>query len=90
MSACSRCGATGCKLWREYQSFTLGLLCARCLPGAPEFDDDGLRPSDHGGERTDQAGWYVPALSDGDGGYWGYTSCPPEDYERWRALPTYA
>jgi hypothetical protein len=40
-------------------------------------------------ERSDQIGWYVPAIPDMEGvGYWGYTSVPQAGIDWWRKLPT--
>lgn len=93
---CGRCHVSGVKLWREYSTFQLYLRCARCaclVQGVVfDVDDEGCRPSRPDSEvpgRTDQIGWYVPAVPDPDGGgYWGYTSCPREHYARWVAMPT--
>jgi hypothetical protein len=89
---CADCGATNCKLWREYQIMTLKLLCAVCAckdqKKTDDVDAEGRRSSDHGG-RTDQIGWYVPAVPDEEGvGYWGYTSVPEAGVNWWRKLPT--
>lgn len=88
---CGECGATGCKLWREYQTFAPRLLCAGCAmtdqKKTGSVDADGFRVYEYG--RTDQIGWYVPAVPDEEGiGYWGYTSVPSAGVAWWRALPT--
>lgn len=94
---CGRCHVAGVKLWREYSTFQLYLRCARCaclVQGMPfDVDDAGTRPgrweSGFDTPRTDQIGYYVPAVPDlDDSGYWGYTSCPAEHYNAWVALPT--
>lgn len=94
---CGRCHVSGVKLWREYSTFKLYLRCARCacLVQGVVFDVDaeGTRPGSWASgltdPRTDQIGWYVPAVRDPDGdGYWGYTSCPREHYALWAAMPT--
>ena len=89
---CDSCGATGCKLWQQYQTFSPKLLCCNCAgkdqgKDVSSIDKNGRRPSEHG--RTDQIGWYVPAVPDEEGvGYWGYTSVPDSGVRWWRKLPT--
>lgn len=92
--ACQQCGMTGVKLWREAHAYSgpLVLLCVDCC-GKHEgidpatVDEVGDRVRDDGW-LTDQIGWWVPAVPDWDGeGMWGYTSSPPDDYERWRKMP---
>lgn len=93
---CSNCGAHGCKLWRQYQTFAdhLELLCAVCAAQDQQksivgIDEDGSRPSGGSGAypTTDTIGWLVPAIVVGDT-YWGYTSVPDDGVIWWRALPT--
>jgi hypothetical protein len=94
---CKKCGAKDCKLWRQYSTFLshIELLCADCavkdqkIP--KEFsvlDARGHRPSDISGT-TDQIGWLVPAVPDGEGSFWGYSSVPQDRVDWWRKLPTY-
>ena len=92
--ACGTCGVTGCKLWREYQSFgPIVLECCDCAGKSQEkdvsqIDGQGNLPSKHGGT-TDSIGWRVPAIPDEQGvGYWGYTSVPKAGVDWWKALPT--
>ena len=99
---CEKCGATGYKLWREYQTFHPTLLCARCAAKSQKksirgIDQDGTMPSRPFGrpvkgmkyERTDQIGWFIPAVPSETGdGYWGYTSIPNAGVDWWRELPT--
>lgn len=92
---CSGCGATGCKLWRDYQTFLehQHLLCAPCAAKEQKkdistIDVDGCRESDFGG-KTDQIGWMIPAIPDEEGDtFWGYTSVPLEGVNWWRKLTT--
>ncbi len=92
---CHGCGAEGVKLWREYQTAAsvTALLCAPCACRSQKKPDtvgpDGQRPDEIFGERmrTDQIGWMVPAIPDGDT-YWGYTSVPRAACAWWTALPT--
>lgn len=82
---CSICGTTKLKLWRIYSSLNPQLLCtyhAGCDQGYT-FQWDYLYPG------FDQIGVYVPAIPDGKGVYWGYTSAPASAYAWWRSLPTY-
>jgi hypothetical protein len=91
---CDGCGATGCKLWREYQTFAdyTKLLCADCAAkdeheDISDIDADGR----HNGNfyRTDQIGWYIPAVPvEGENTYWGYTSIPQAGCDWWGRLPT--
>lgn len=88
---CKTCGAGGCKLWREYQTFAPTLLCADCAckdqKKTNDVDESGMRSSQHGG-RTDQIGWYVPSVPTEDGyGYWGYSSVPQQGVDWWKQLP---
>lgn len=89
---CGNCGATGIKLWREYQTIAPKLLCATCAAkdqrkSVNSIDAKGMRRSKYG--KTDQIGWYVPAVPTEDGiGYWGYTSVPQAGCDWWDTLPT--
>lgn len=95
---CGGCGATGCKLWREYSTFSPALACAPCAAKSGDrdistIDADGRRLTPEydweSQERSDQIGWYVPAIPDMEGvGYWGYTSVPQPGIDWWRKLPT--
>lgn len=93
---CCECGATNCKLWREYQCFSKILLrCAECAAKSEkkdvsDIDADGRRSDGFGhGGRTDQIGWYVPAVPMPQcDGYHGYTSVPEAGVSWWRRLPT--
>jgi len=90
---CEVCGATRCKLWREYQTFSPRILCAVHAGADQEkdistLDEDGRRVSDaHPAFRTDQIGWYVPCVPAEDG-FWGYTSVPDSALWEWRKLPS--
>jgi hypothetical protein len=96
---CGACGASGCKLWREYGTYSAIIL--RCAPCAAKeqkrdissIDENGMRLTPEydwaGDRRSDQIGWYIPAVMTEEGdGYWGYTSVPPDSVEAWRKLPT--
>lgn len=92
---CAECGATGCKLWREYQTFLehQRLLCAPCA--AAEQDKD-ISDIDADGKisferhwRTDSIGWMVPAVpTEENDTYWGYTSVPTPGVNWWKNLPS--
>jgi len=65
-----KCGKTGVKLWREYNTFLdqQTLYCVECACA------DQKKPMP---ETGDQIGWLVPAVPTEDGDtYWGYTSVP--------------
>lgn len=86
---CDACGATGIKLWREYQTCTPRLLCAPCACADQKKPDDVNAAGCRGRRGGDQIGWYVPAVPDEEGiGYWGYTSVPQAGVTWWRRLPT--
>src|SRR5688572_17950138 len=90
---CSKCGATGIKLWRQYQTFAdyIDLLCAADAMKAEKkkgvVGEDGKRESEYG--MTDQIGDLVPAVPTQEGDtYWGYTSVPQDGVDWWKRLPT--
>ena len=88
---CWNCLAINCKLCREYQTFSPKLLCAICAAKDQEKDisdiDGNGRYTNNIGRKTDQIGWYVPAVPDGNGNYWGYSSVPDGDILKWQRLP---
>lgn len=90
---CGKCGASGVKLWRPYSSSHVELLCASCAATDQHIDIsqmkwDGTHYAPRWGNRTDQLGWYVPAVPDEEGvSYWGYTSVPDAGVKWWRQLP---
>lgn len=95
---CSACGAKNCKLWREYQTFSPQLFCAPCAGKNQKrdistMDADGRRLTPEyewaHGQRSDQIGWLVPAVTDEDGDFWGYTSVPSDRIAWWKSLPTF-
>ena len=94
--ACKTCGATGCKLWREYQTFLNHqvLYCCDCAGKAQKRDissisDDGKIYDRVIGIGCDQIGWLVPAVPTVEGDtFWGYTSVPQSGVEWWKRLPT--
>jgi hypothetical protein len=91
---CARCGARGCKLWREYQTCAdyTDLFCCECGAEDQKRDistigEDGLYGNNS--RRTDSIGWLVPAIPTVEGDtYWGYTSVPSDGIAWWRRLPT--
>ncbi len=88
---CGACGATGVKLWREYNTCAdyTRLLCAPCAC-ADQGKPDDVDVSGHRGRRGgDQIGWFVPAVPTEDmSTYWGYSSVPQAGVTWWRQLPT--
>ena len=90
---CNECGISGVKLWREYQTVDPQLLCCVC---AAKDQNKNIDDIDEGGcyttkddSRSDQIGWYVPAVPDEEGqGFWGYTSVPNDGVKWWKELPT--
>jgi hypothetical protein len=88
---CSRCNIRNVKLWRESYSFTIVLLCVTCTCITQnkniDIDVDGMYQSRCG--RTDQIGWYLPAVpTEDERSYWGYTSVPEIACSWWKRLPT--
>jgi len=81
---CSKCGASKCKLWRQYQTFAdnIKLLCQPCAEA-----DQGRKLILAGPDRSDTIGWLVPAVPTEDGDtYWGYTSVPEPGVVWWKGL----
>lgn len=80
--ACEKCGASNCKLWRQYNTFLdyVELTCAPCT------EKDQGRVIDL--SKGDQCGWMIPAVPTNDNEtFWGYTSVPPDRVQWWKALP---
>jgi len=81
---CADCGATGVRLYREYQTCVhhQHLRCRKCA-----CKKEGREPG-----RMDEhsIGGLVAAVPTEDGEtYWGYTSVPPAGVEWWNHLPRY-
>ena len=100
---CGKCGVSGVKLWRDYQTFLehQRLLCSDCAVKDQEEDyvvgADGKHAdyvTDGDGKRThcgrsDQIAWLVPAVPTEEGDtFWGYTSAPQPGCDWWGRLPT--
>lgn len=100
---CSKCGAQGVKLWRQYQTLAsqVELMCLDC---AAKDQNKQVR-LDKSQERVfvfmgepindwvlgDSIGWLIPAIPTEEGDtYWGYTSVPPDGCKWWYALPVIA
>lgn len=94
--ACASCGAVGCKLWREYQTFLnhQSLACCDCAAriggkDITSIDANGYTTNPKYGYKSDQIGWRIPAVPTEDGStFWGYSSVPEEGVAWWRGLPT--
>jgi hypothetical protein len=96
---CSKCGATGCKLWRELyvMAVEVKLMCVGCafkskrLKPVPVDDNGMCADRSFPTVRTDQVadlGPAVPEEAPGDS-YWGYMSVPDAGVKWWKSLPTY-
>jgi hypothetical protein len=92
---CGKCGAQGCKMWREYQTFAnkTDVLCGPCALAkegkAGPIDSEGQIRSDLCG-KIDSIGWMTPAVPDLEGrGFWGRGHVPEHAVAWWRALPSY-
>lgn len=92
---CGYCGATNCKLWRKYQFCSINLLCADCAAldqneDISDIDARGTRGSNFLFlRRTNQIGWYVPAVPREDfEAWWGLLAIPQDGLKWWERLPT--
>ncbi|MDQ5883543.1 MAG: hypothetical protein QG654_457 [Patescibacteria group bacterium] len=93
---CRNCGATNCKLWRDFQDPLeyQTLLCAKCAAreqgkDIASIDANGMRDSTVSG-RTDQIGWRIPAVpTESNNTFWEYNQCPQAGCEWWKKLPTH-
>ena len=79
---CTVCGASGVRIWRPAQSWPDRLLCFTCACADQHKDIVEMAA-----EKSDQIGWLVPAVPDGEGSWWGYTSVPQAGVDAWHALP---
>lgn len=90
---CGKCGASGCKLWREYLTSLdhQTLSCARCEgKDISDMDEHGRCMCSITGNKTDMLGLRVPAVpTEKNDRFWGYASMPREGVEWWRKLPTF-
>lgn len=100
---CGQCGASGVKLWREYQTFLnhQSLLCAKCTCAEQGVAwsysvralDSGkvavtARVTEADVQCHDVIGWRVPAVPTEDGStYWGYSSVSEDACKWWYRLP---
>jgi hypothetical protein len=78
---CKECGASGVRLFREYQTFAdyITLRCTVCaLANQKMTEQDGPH----------SCGWLVAAVpTEENDTFWGYTSVPLEGVEWWNNLP---
>lgn len=97
---CTKCNVQGVKLWREYQAFAdfKTLYCVSCAEKSPLANKKKCKLNypriGEGGDYetgkyySDQIGWLVPAVPDGDMlAFYGYTSVPPDRVQWWQSLP---
>jgi DNA-directed RNA polymerase subunit RPC12/RpoP len=99
---CSKCGKTGVKLWRDYQTFLENqtLFCADCSGKEQEKDvseitDDGNTPHvvhklEVGSHTSwsNSIGWRVPAIpTTENNAFWSYGALPPDGLGWWQRLP---
>jgi DNA-directed RNA polymerase subunit RPC12/RpoP len=85
---CDGCGATGVKLWREYQTIAShsDLLCAECAEKRYIKTHEGKSPWASGDGY--EIGWMVPAVTTvEEDTFWGYTSTPKDRWDWWDSLP---
>ena len=101
---CGVCGASGCKLWREYQTpmSQQRLYCGPCAikeTRDPSREGTAIRPD---GKASwfptgctepvwmDSVGRLCAGIPTEDGTtFWGYTSVPEPALAWWRGLPSY-
>jgi hypothetical protein len=83
---CGLCGACDCKLYRKSAVFLVDdmLRCVACVHDEVGRD---LLPSSVPLEEGGSLGWYVPAVPDGHGSFWGFSSVPQDDATQWYLLP---
>lgn len=92
---CGRCGSSGCKLWRGSYEFSPELRCIACATKETHtaiyaISKEGKHFDIDLNIDTDQIGKYVPAVPlEGEPGYWGYTSVPPDGINWWVMLPLF-
>lgn len=87
---CRDCGAVGVRLFREYQTFIISLLCRACAKIEQGADDVWERETLEmvGRPPVFEVKWRVAAVPDEEGiGYWGYTSIPQRGIDWWLRLP---
>ncbi len=80
---CADCGATGCRMYREYNTFLehQRLRCTACA-----LKDQKKNAPDNARAHTIE--WLVAAVPTEDNeSYWGYTSVPQAGVEWWDRLP---
>lgn len=98
---CSICNSSGCKLWRDYNTFldNLSLYCLTCASKhtkeeVTEVTPEGKIPwyfKSRFMGYCDQIGSLVPAVPTEDNTtFWGYTSVPAHLCIWWKKLPNYA
>lgn len=86
---CTKCGRSNCKLWREIYSCS-PLYCVRCIdnPQVNTIGEDGTFKTGYGEERSDQIGYFVPAVPSEDlQDYYCYGSVPEDRIKWWQDLP---
>lgn len=91
---CSICGRTGCKLWRDYNTFLnhQTFECSDCVLKSQNekgpIREDGKCFSSFSKTWSDSIGSKIPAVpTEENDTYWGYTSVPPKGVDWWRRLP---
>lgn len=93
---CHKCGTSGVKLWREYQTFLShqSLLCVVCSGKEQKKDINGIDKSGRTKQEygmTDQLGWRIPAVPVVENDtYWGYTAVPEDGVLWWKRLPAFS
>lgn len=84
---CHNCKMNRIKLWREYCSSYIKLLCANCAEeNQKEWQENNWESGFKKG-KGDQIGWFIPAVPTKDKSYWGYSSVPYYACLWWKRLP---
>ncbi len=87
---CSECGASGVRLFREYQTFLnhSSLNCTDCALKRYKKGHDGKDYDFEGRDITFEIGWMVAAIPSEEGKtFWGYSAVPTDGVEWWKRLP---
>lgn len=88
--ACTECGVTGVRLYREYQTFLnhSSLECTACALKHYKRTHEGKDYDMEGKTVTFDIGWMVAAIPSEEGRtYWGYIGAPAAAVEWWLRLP---
>ena len=94
---CSKCGATGIKLWRDNNPTAPTLLCFDC---AEENQNEYIKAMDHDGKHADPTGVLEPTIynigilipaipNETDHTYFEMNSVPDKNFDLWKKLTNF-